>query len=511
MPTFPRHPAGLRELLQSPALFDEALYQHLEALIDALRAEPLDPLVAARRVHAEFTLNDIPAMTRAMQVAEQHPGELTSGVLAMADTLDPATRERIQHYKLLPGIAPLQLENQLHLAAALSIRYTEGGRLDEAVPHLYHALALAHSLEMRNRAQNLTVELSRVSMLRGAPDPTTLMTELASPMPARRRLWSQRVLAESHMVRGSYDQALVALGTPDGDDAKGRALRAFLHVLLGLPAVEGLDMTLPYARLAEAYRRLGGDEDVFEVGQVVDEPAAGYAALHEAATMLRSPTLKQQGMRFLARLSPRLADQKLMRSMLMIHAVSEGAMLHTGLIDREDRVLCSGVLAACEELATPHFVLDFFRRNMPELYVMTALGTSDQLKRYFALGHVPMITGQFVTLEGEKRALPGRAGRIHVLQQLNATPLGLAREEVRRMNRVLRRYSIRPVNLGTVARGCLRMSALMRQLAEANRAARWRQGYDEAVSMMSPCTQDDLREEERRREQAKQQPDRGYP
>lgn len=468
--------------------------------MDALRAEPLDSLVAARRVHAEFTDGNIPAMTLAAHVAEQYPGHLTAGLLAMAETLDPATRERIRPYGPLAGVSPLQLENQVHQAAALSIRYTHEGRLDEAVPHLYHALVLAQGLGMRNRAQNLTVELSRVSMLRGAPDPATLMTELASPMPVRRRLWSQRVLAESHMVRGSYDQALVALGTPDGDDEQSAALRAFLHVLMGLPVTSELDMKQPYARLAEAYRRLGTDESVFEVGQIPGEPAAGYAALHEAATMLRSPTVRQQGMRFLARLTPRLADQRLMRSMLMIHAVSEGTILHTGLIEREDRVLCSGVLAACDELATPQFVLDFFRRNMPELYVMTALGASDRLKGHFALGHVPVITGQFVTLEGEKMPLPGRSGRIHILEQLNATPIALSREEIRRMNRVLDQYTIRPVNLGKVANGCQKMAALMRSLAEPNRAARWMQGYDEAVSMMSPSTQEALRKHEARRE-----------
>lgn len=467
--------------LESPSAFDQLAYAN-----PAFEPPISTPLGRVRAAQMAFVRQDVIGMREALTVLPDIPAAPARGIsLLLRATLGDA--EGVADQQVWPsGHAALELECACYSAAAIGTANAMLARYEMAQQHLMLARTLAQALGLQNRLQNLTFEWARVSNLRGQPQPETIRQQLLEPMPAGRRAWGQRTHAESLMGLGCYSEALQSLGTPEGDAPLDRALRNFLHRLLFLPVYPALDAEAPYARLSDALGRIGSGDYGYSLLGIRDDLPRDYAAVLEAVALARSRDLAQQAVRTLGRRTFAAADLSIYRMIVLMGAVGEGATLHGAALTGREAALTDQLSAQLARLRCQDEVARVIRNAGPDRFALLAFSPVAEEFPALGLNGLALITGRHVLVNGAEKPLPGRAGCARVLEALGLPFKDLQRAQNSRYNAALAELQAPVVNLGWVARACLRLSANALRLGHPNEAAGWQRSYRRVVDLLSP-------------------------
>ncbi|MFC3833447.1 hypothetical protein [Deinococcus rufus] len=484
--------------LSDPAQFDTALYTQPGTLLQHLSQLPDDPVVVARRAMAAFITDNQEGVNRSLRDLPIAQGPLFPGVYHLLGTLHPApTLTASPLEELRPaGRDPLHLEGLCLHASALAHAQMRAGQIEQALQNLYMAQMIARSLGMTNRAQLLTIEYARVEMLAGRATPEIIELELRAGMPDRRREWGQRTLAEMLMTHGDYTAAVQALGTPSQDSAMHAALREFAHALLALPTLGEQRVPdavyRPYWAMARTVRSLqSGENRSHHAVTGLGEPEAGYALLLEALVLGRGRNTGREGARLLQSRSFPVPDQRALRAVLTMGAIADGYTL-TGVGRSKKVAPWTEYGEAITHLRSESGLLEVMRHLCVDRMALLAFAPTSTLRPGYSLASIPLMAGQVLLYKGEEIRLPGRTGRVRVLEALGLPHEDIQRVERQRLRNALTAFGQPVVNLGWLARGCLRLSIAARVLGDMNDAAIWKLGYDKAISMMTPCVRAEL-------------------
>lgn len=295
------------------------------------------------------------------------------------------------------------------------------------------------------------------------------------------------------MALGSYSQALWSLGTPSADTPADAALRDFLHALMAFPPVEGAPPELDYTRLASSIRRAATPAGAADLAGIQGQPQAGYAAAFEGMAFARTPAMAQQTARLLSRQTFAPADLAVYRVVALLLGVANGATLHGPALMGRELPLTSQLVTATARLRSPDEVFNHVLHFNPEGFVLMAFSPVAAQLPGLGLASVPLLAGKHVIYGGREHVLPGRWGQATVLRALGVPRDELARAEKQRYTRALKDFPAAPVNLGWVARACLRLSVSAQRLGHANEAALWQDAYHTTIKALSEDLRDELR------------------
>lgn len=473
--------------LTDPHAFDELLYSDAPVLPLGVGSE----LEQVRAAQAAFVRGDVTEMEAALKSLEGVQAPPAQGVTLMLRVMLGGAEDVARLRAEARGSTPLHWEETCHSAAAIAVACSMVGRLECAEAHLLMASTLAQGLGLRHRAQMLTLELARVRCLRGRPTPSAIQEQLSQNMPARRQAWGRRTLAESLMSLGVYGEALQMLGVPPADSPPDAALRDFLHAIQGLPAVPEVNPELPYARLAAAWRDLG--KKPHDLYDIQGQPEEEYAVIIEALSLLSRPGMSQQTVRLLSRRQMSQPALVLIRLLLMFAAVADGAKIHPGMMT-ERTTLSDQVLVAAGGLRQVDEIVRICRRLLPEKFTILAFGPFGSRFSVRGLPTLTLIAGKSVMTQQGRVALPSSTGQALVLDALGLPFDEPSRFERKRCRDALAAIPGPHVNLGGVARGCLRLSANAARLGHADEAAGWRHAYAQVVKLLDGDVQDVMAE-----------------
>ncbi|MVN88596.1 hypothetical protein GO986_17815 [Deinococcus sp. HMF7620] len=480
--------------LENPSAFDQLAYAEPDFVPSGTTA-----LARVRRAHMSLLQMSRAEMEQAVQdLAESNVPPARGLELLLRVTLGDA--QSVSQAQLRPtGHSPLELESTCHEAAAIGVAHAMLGDYEQAAAHLLVARTLAQALGLTNRVQNLTLEWARVSSLRGRPEPAAIESQLRQAMPAKRRAWGQRTLAEAYMAMGCYGDALQAMGTPDIDLPLDRALRNFLHGLNGLPPLVEYAPMLPYAQLAAALTRAHWSDYGFSLVNVDGEPTRAYATILESIALVRSGDLAQQAVRTLSRLTFTAADLSVYRLVVLFWAVAQGAQLHGGALAGRDIPLLEQLRSSVLRLGRPHDVLRLLRRLGPDQFTLLAFSPLGDEIVPVGLQGLGLITGQHIVLGGAEHKLPGRTGRVAVLQALELPYDDLKRSEAKRYKQILGELGQPCINAGWLLRAYTQLADASERLGHLNDAAAWNASYQRVFDMLSTDLQTAIRQSKSRK------------
>lgn len=473
------------DLIFSPADFDAEVYKNPVEVRDWLLTLERTPLVASRLALTALIANDLQVVSLLLQL-DSHT--MDKGMWLMLRAAQGQFAQ-VASAELMPsGASPLELEDICFAANSVGTALVERGEIEKGRSYLMTAHVLAQALGLKNRAQNLAIERCRAALLAGEPDSEQLRQQLFNPMPARRRKWSQRTLAETLMAEGRYSAALRELGVPCVVDEWDSDLREMLHALLQLPQHPAADSA--YVRIAAALRR---PESSSEFGKIEGELESGYAAIAEGLRYLRTSKLTQQAIRVLGRRKMVTPDQQVYRAIILIGAVANGAyMLPASTYDRE-LSFSQRLREALSQVKLSTEILKFIRYNKPELFVLLMVSpAASEMSNTIGFSEVPLLAGKVIRYGGEKYPTPGRTGRYAVLSKMGLFQYTLSREEKRRLKRDQDKLKEPVVNLGWVARACLRLGHAAKALGHQDECAAWRHSYEQVLEMLTPCVKEAL-------------------
>ena len=478
--------------LADPAAFDARVFADPQQVLADLEVLEPTPLVLARRLFATMVLPGIAAVLPLLEQSRLAGGPLSPGIQALVYTSLPDAPRGQLGPAPIQGTDPLALENLCHYASAQAHAWLKADRIDAALRELHLARTLSLVLGMTNRAQNLAIESSRVLLLSGQPDPAMLQAHLLEPMPLRRRAWTVRTLCESLLALGQYTDALAALGTPGNDCPETAAQRDFLHALLGLPPVsEDLDLSYPYARLARSLRCMPGDDRRTLGLEDVHDPEAGYAALLDAAALVRKPTQARQGAQLLLRYRFRLPDQQYLSATMLMGTIADGLPITPQMLRADPNHPLPTPWRAYREtrqrLVTEVHLLKLLLRTSPDRLALLLFGGGLDGIGARALHDIPLLIGDEIHFRGEIEKVPGRTGRVAVLKALGQEVPILSRAERQRFARTLQSYPLPVVNLGWIIRGCQYLAYSARLHGQHADEAAWEHTARLAASLMSPA------------------------
>lgn len=476
------------DTLADPAQFDRLAYESPERL-PALNT----PLGTVRAGYLAFLRADVDGMRAALDSLEGVNAPPATGIRLMLRVVLGDEAEIAAMVLEPEGGSPLAWESTCHAASAIGVACAMTGNLERAQMHLMVARTLAQGLHLTNRTQMLTLEWGRIASLRGVPDPDAIARQLQSPMPPRRRNWGQRTLAEAHMAQGSYSQALWALGTPEADTSADAALRDFLHALMRFPPVESADPGLDYTRLAAAVRRAATPDAAADLAGIVGMPQAGYAAVVEGMAFARTAPLAQQTARLLSRQTFAPADLAVYRLVALLGAVANGAALHGSALAGRELPMTEQLAQQTARLRSPDEVFGHVLNFNPENFVLLAFSPVAAQVPGLGLASVPLLAGKHIIYGGRQHTLPGRWGQSTILKALGVPRDDLPRSDRQRYLKAIGEFSRPPVNLGWVARGCLRLSASSARLGHANESVLWREAYAAVTEALSGDVRETLR------------------
>lgn len=376
------------------------------------------------------------------------------------------------------GHTPLELEDATHAHAACAVAYTQTGNFDQAVCHLSVAIALGLAVQLEQRVSVLEIERERMMSLRGTPRPENLASLLVRPMPERRKAWGRRTWAESLMALGDYQGALRALGHQSVDQAPDRALRAFLHELLSLPATEELPGSnlAAYGLLAQSLNA-PEETDWAAVRRIEGQPQATYGALLEALALTGSRGGEHYVARLLGHAAPSRPDQAALFALLWLDALANGQP-HPAAIEVHE--LLRGT---SDRLRTTRHVLAFAQRFLPELTVLLSMNEEFQALD-ISVVDVPLLVGPELVWRGKAHRLPGRAGRLLVQLAAGVPEDDPKREERKRLNTRLSEIGApRYVNMGRIVLQAGQLASRFRIAGELEVSRAWQQTARRAAAM----------------------------
>lgn len=475
----------LAEALESPKKFDELVYKDPAGIARQLRPLHSDSqLLMNRYALAALLSGDKAEVRRLIEIPE---GQLAPGAgyrLLLPTLLGiPSNPEFRKTEIYAESNAPLEVEEACYGAMGLGISCAEAKEYFLAYGHLQAAQGLAVMLGMRNRIQVLEIERQRTAMFVGRSITRPLQHLLGEQMPERRRTWTIRTLAEDHMAAGRYSEALRIIGAPDADQPTA-GLRDFLHALLGLPPVAAAPSQV-YRRLAQALRGSDSLQDLTpDFGAVLGEPEAGYALLVEASLMLSHPSTLPQVVRLIGRREFLTADQRLMRSLLLVFVAAAGVDIPSSSLSDAHLSFCDRLLLCCHPEQTGDGAISM-RHHSPELYILLSLSPVAARLHLPGVSEIPLIAGRHLLYKGATYPLPGRTGTTLILEGMELPFRDLSREELRRLRTAFRVAPKQRVNLGTIALKCLNLSQASRALGQLEEANRWMVSYEKTLSMLS--------------------------
>lgn len=443
------------------------------------------PLGIARFGQIALALGNTDLMTAALAQLDGVDGPLSRGVkmLLQAELGDYATVLAVDPQPR--GCMPLDLEDAANAQAASSVAHTQSGNYGHAVAHLAVAIAMGHATGMTNRVGMMEIERERLYSLQGVARPEELQRLLLAPMSQRRRAWGRRTWAEALMSLGDHQAALRVLGHPSLDRPPDLALRAFLHLILGLPVppLDGAAAEHPYGLLTRVARQ---ELDVQAIHGFTGEPQRTYAALLEGALLARQDTTLPQSLRAIGVTAPQRSDQAFLHALIWLEALGHG------IEHPRPQSVFEALEAAPDRLRSTQHIMPIAQQILPEL--TTLLSVSGYCARLdIRTAHVPLLIGSEVVIGGAHHRLPGRTGRILVCSALELPEKPLGREEMHRLRRRLAEIQApEPVNMGTVlflAQGLRRLAA---QLRDARLTDIWDGASRRIVGMLTPDTADVL-------------------
>lgn len=418
------------------------------------------------------------------------------GLRALAWSALSVWEQVLEHPPLPTGHTPLEMECAVHGYTARGIALTETGQFDEAVTAVQIAEVLARMAGMSQRAQMLGLELDRVMTLAGHAVPERTQERLYSVMPHLRRQWGMRNLAESHMALGCFGKALFSLGHQSTDGPDDAALREFLHTVLKLPPARPDDDELlgadhHYVRLARAGRDTAVHSRFIDLDGIMGEPQATYAVLMKGSIMLRLPGMLQAAADLLSSIKPLQADQAYFRVMCLLTCYVSGANV------ADPHLLLSQINVAIDRFRPDADVLSVVHWFVPESTALLTLvgpeiGAHPRL-RNLDLVHVPVLAGKVVRYRGLDYTTYGKVGRVEVLEALGIPQAVPFPEELKRNRAALSELPASRVNLGWVARGCLRMRRAAQKGIDPRMAHNWKTAYVRVLEeMLTPDVQKEI-------------------
>lgn len=479
----------------TPSEFDQRVYNDPEEIWQALRTMPEHPIVVARLAQtAAIRFNNDDLQHYVNRLAEVQ-GPLYPGVYAWICSFSgPAGVPEPQGDVMVTGASPLELENTFHHASARAILHTKKEEWDEANAYLLLARTLSRALGMTNRTQNLTIEQCRVNTLQGKPAIAELQEQLLEAMPPRRVQWSARTLAESHMSLGNYREALTVLGPASNDCEASGAMREFLHALLGLPELHQFpESRLPYMQLAKQVR-----SNPFEIpsgeSPLFQDVEAGYKVLLDAYQMLGDSAHARHASRSLIGRQIQQPDQRVFRALLLMRAIADGQPLHPGL--RIEETPWREYDSAAEKMTSTLQLLELIARLDPNLVALLYWYSQITGKHRVptAGGLVPVLVGKSILHHNKELPIPTKAGRVLVLKALGLPTEDVTRTDRSRFKKWLeaQQFDYPLINMGWVARGCIRLSQTAALHGQRNDAAAWYAAAQSASEVLSPCVREVL-------------------
>jgi hypothetical protein len=112
--------------------------------------------------------------------------------------------------------------------------------------------------------------------------------------------------------------------------------------------------------------------------------------------------------------------------------------------------------------------------------------------RDFDLLKIPLLAGKVMRYGGNEIAVPGRAGRVQVLESLGVPQEPLFSQEAKRMRVACADLPRRRVNLGWATQACLHMLQAARKGGDGAMAAAWRTAHGHVYGMLTTDVQAEL-------------------
>ncbi|ULH17415.1 hypothetical protein MF271_19030 (plasmid) [Deinococcus sp. KNUC1210] len=386
----------------------------------------------------------------------------------------------------------LVLEAGCHAHAARAVSLAQTGENESALWELASAITLAQTVGLSHRIQMLEFERERIMSLRGKARPEELQRLLIAPMPIRRRAFGQRNLAEAWMSYGSYRNALHALGTPNHEDTATTALREFLYAVLGLPSLIPSDelLSLGYVQLAQAVRALRHIHEIGSLAAVTGEPKSTYARIFRAFSLLRRSPQAEGALELLGPERPAQPDQAALFALAQLAAYIAG----------DARVRVVDALAAFEQALDqmpehrPFFF--FVRQVFPEMYILLLKSPLGHTYPREDLDSVPLLAGNHIAWNGTTLELPGTTGLILIKEAVTQVGVDPTMAATEAYYTALEDAAILPsavVNLGWVARACIRLVEAYRGAHLPQHVIAWKSAHAAVSSEMTSDVQDVLR------------------
>ncbi len=390
----------------------------------------------------------------------------------------------------LTAVNPYQIEDACDSAFARAMAHVEHSQFEEGRAQLFLAERLAQMLGMRHRVQHVRMELARLNICAGRPNPAMLIESMAlETLTTKRRAWGIRTLAEAQIALGDYRTAATEVnkGKESGCD-----MVSWVNALRGQsPELADQCIQGEYRDVARALWALRSGQPFTAPASTGNSIQAKYAALLRAWAMLRTRSMSGQARNLLLDFVARTPDHRAHRAAALIQANAS-----TPALGDDIDALVAEFNAALREMTRPDDFLALLRAINPETAVL--LGVLPGIHRAAAetMPEIAMLTGQSLAYQFVTHKLPGKTTGSLIMVQSAA--LGRTGPEARPHPQALQRVRVALaemgvdayVNLGVI----IRSVAAFRDAARAARRGRWDSALDRALSWVdSTALQAELR------------------
>lgn len=471
------------KMLTEPRLWDVELHRRPtpEHLLRLFRGPNLSDLARARLALVLLMLGVDDQ--RALKLVEGNNAPTARGVLCLILIAQGRYDEVLAMGHAFRGDQPLRLEEAMYIAYAMSVALTQTGSEARALARLDVACSLADILSMKNRIAVYQVELARALHLQGTIELERMRGILGRRnLSERLRANANQVFAAQLMAVGDYHGALAA-----AEDSGRADLRSFALALLDRPE-ENIGTSRDYGRLAVALRDLYAGRRNLRVGAIRDQPEVSYARLFEARALIGTASAEDAVAAKLA-LRPRYVDQRVLWSLLKLEAAAHGQLVPEVLS------AVAELHGALEELQGED-VLDLARRIAPNALVLASFtpSSASALRRW--RWEIPILAGEHILAHDERLPVPGRSGRLQVLEAMGVADMALPKQERDGYTKALGKLELAspPINLGTLVRTAEMLHEHAGSTSKSREAVLWKAARDEAMTWAAPDVADHMAE-----------------